>query len=172
MTLPTLRVMNLLKGISIAASLLGSYAAIRFGGGAAEFSSGILYIPVILTTLWVGPLAGVCVGLAAGVLAGPLLPLHTDTGQGQPYLIWVPRMFYFAGVGWAVGFINSRLRRRASELTDTAQQLEQRTSEVMEAKDRADQAMAARHRSDPLPLLLAKARSNEPLHVSVRAGDR
>ena len=42
MTLPTLRGIDLLKGVSIAASLLSGYAAIWFGGGTADFSTGIL----------------------------------------------------------------------------------------------------------------------------------
>ena len=40
MTLPRLQGIDLLKGMSIAASLLGGYAGIWFGGGTAELAPG------------------------------------------------------------------------------------------------------------------------------------
>jgi GAF domain-containing protein len=131
---------DVLKASSIGTALAVGYAAIWFGGGAGSFDPQILYGAIILATFWVGPLGSASVGLAAGLLAGPFMPYDTSTGQMQSLIDWGPRLCYFTAVGGVIGFINGRLRERASALVETAEQLRRRTAEALEAKERADWA--------------------------------
>lgn len=91
--------------VGIAVGVLLAWAATYLAGGSHTVLPHLFYVPVLFAAVRFGVRGAVVTGLAAGVLAGPLLPADTSTGEAQEVLAWSLRTAMFVGVGSFVGWL-------------------------------------------------------------------
>ncbi|MDZ7799997.1 MAG: HD-GYP domain-containing protein [Trueperaceae bacterium] len=73
------------------------------------------YLPVTLAAFWLGPVGAVASAVAAGVMAGPLLPAGVRPAEyaaGE----WLVRLGFFAGFSVLAGILLSRIRSQARSM--------------------------------------------------------
>jgi len=114
--------------------LLLCLLVIYLAGGIGKFNPQIFWIPILAATFWFGPLAGAVVGLTAGLLVGPYVPLDVASGRGQALADWLPRIVYFVAVALLVGTAHARLRSRNEELVKANERLKAAHRRVLAAK--------------------------------------
>jgi len=98
---------------AVTVTLAGAWALSYAMGGSKTPLPHLFYVPIVLAALgftWPGTLV---VALAAGVVAGPLLPHDVDAGLAQTPSAWILRLAMFAAIGL---FIALALRGRSSPL--------------------------------------------------------
>jgi HD-GYP domain-containing protein (c-di-GMP phosphodiesterase class II) len=118
----------------VALLLMASLLVIYLAGGISKFNPQVFWVPILMATFWFGPLAGAVVGLAAGLLIGPYVPLDVATGRDQAVADWLPRIFYFVAVALMVGTAHARLRNRNEELVKANERLKAAHRRVLAAK--------------------------------------
>lgn len=119
---------------AVAALLMGCLLVIYLAGGISKFNPQIFWVPILIATFWFGPLAGAVVGLAAGLLVGPYVPLDVASGRDQALADWLPRIVYFVAVALMVGTAHARLRGRNEELVKANERLRAAHRRVLAAK--------------------------------------
>jgi len=119
---------------AVAVLLMLCLLVIYLAGGVSKFNPQIFWVPILMATFWFGPLAGAVVGLAAGLLVGPYVPLDVASGRGQALADWLPRIFYFVAVALMVGTAHARLRNRNQELVKANERLKAAHRRVLAAK--------------------------------------
>lgn len=103
----------------IAILLAASWAATWRAGGSSSALPHLFYIPIILATVPFRARGALVTALAATALAGPLMPLDTVTGEGQPVLGWALRGTMFIAIGaLAVAGLAVRERHYALKLSE------------------------------------------------------
>jgi len=118
----------------VAVQLIACLLVIYLAGGVSKFNPQIFWLPILMATFWFGPLAGAVVGLAAGLLVGPYVPLDVASGRDQALADWLPRIFYFVVVALMVGTAHTRLRGRNEELVKANERLKAAHRRVLAAK--------------------------------------
>src|SRR5215211_3246709 len=88
-------------GILLTVSWLGSYLL----GGASHVPPHWFYIPILLAAARFGLRGAVGAAVAAGLLAGPLLPADVATQTAQSSADWLSRMGFFVGIGLVMGAV-------------------------------------------------------------------
>lgn len=96
---PTNSVKILLISILIVAVTFFVYLT----GGTQKVFVHLMYIPIILSSLFWGPYAGLAVGIICGVIAGPLMPLDVSLGIMQDPINWISRLIMFLFIGLLTG---------------------------------------------------------------------
>jgi len=119
---------------AVALQLMGCLLVIYLAGGVSKFNPQIFWLPILMATFWFGPLAGAVVGLAAGLLVGPYVPLDVASGRDQALADWLPRIAYFVAVALMVGTTHARLRNRNEELVKANERLKAAHRRVLAAK--------------------------------------
>lgn len=92
--------------ILLAMSWLVSYVL----GGAGRVPPHWFYVPVLVAATRFGLAGAAATAVAAGLLAGPLLPLDVATGEPQQFLDWSARLGFFLGIGLVMAAIIVRLK--------------------------------------------------------------
>jgi EAL domain-containing protein (putative c-di-GMP-specific phosphodiesterase class I) len=69
----------------------GAAATVWLSGGSGHGLTLLLCLPVLVAALRFGTSGAVVVAAAAALVAGPLMPLSTATGEPQPTAVWVSR---------------------------------------------------------------------------------
>lgn len=107
------RLPRVLTPALVGAGLVASWAVVWGVGGSQAVGPTLhlFYVPVLLAALRFGLRGGVLAGLAAAVLAGPLLPLDTATGEPQG-LAWLIRGGFFTLIGGLAGLLLQATRER------------------------------------------------------------
>ena len=103
-----------LAGTVVAIVALGAagYGLVLFGGGTKYAGTFALLLPVLLAaTVFLIP-GGVIVGVLAGLVLGPLMPLDVEAGIPQPTANWLIRLGWFVGLGGFVGVLTAVPRWR------------------------------------------------------------
>jgi signal transduction histidine kinase len=111
---------------------LASYAA----GGAGRVPPHWFYIPILLAAARFGLGGAAVTAAAAGILAGPFLPLDVATGTAQQFSDWTARAGFFMLIGLVMGAVIVRLRAalaREVELARTERDLAVRKASVIAA---------------------------------------
>jgi len=99
------------RGLAVVAVLLGvSWVTSYALGGAGRVPPHWFYVPVLLAAARFGLAGAAATAVAAGLLAGPLLPLDVPTGAQQQLLDWTARLGFFLGIGLVMGAIIVRLK--------------------------------------------------------------
>jgi len=119
---------------AVALLLMVCLLVIYLAGGISKFNPQIFWVPILMATFWFGPLAGAVVGLAAGLLVGPYVPLDVASGHDQALGDWLPRIFYFVGVALMVGTAHARVRSRNAELVKANERLKAAHRRMLAAK--------------------------------------
>jgi len=90
---------------------------------------------VVLAGVTFGRRAGVLVGVVAGLLMGPLMPLDVAAGIDQPLRGWLIRMAFYVAIGALAGYARHRfsrlLDRRRAFLSSVSHELRTPLSAVM-----------------------------------------
>lgn len=92
---------------------------LRTGGTATAYLNFIL-IPILAGAAIFGPRGGAALGLLAGLVLGPFMPLDTTTGQMQPLLNWTTRAGLYVFLGGVTGWMFAQLHGHARRLVDQA----------------------------------------------------
>lgn len=94
--------------VVIGASL--TYLLVYFTGGIKLSYSHTMYIPILVAGIGLGWKWGIGMGIFAGILLGPFMPLDVALGVKQEVYEWVYRMIVFIMVGYASGVSANSLR--------------------------------------------------------------
>jgi EAL domain-containing protein (putative c-di-GMP-specific phosphodiesterase class I) len=78
-------------------------------GGTQFVFLHLFYIPVLLAAFFFGPLGGAAIGIVAGLVAGPLMPLDAAAGLAQSPANWGGRLVFFAAIGMLAGLVRDLL---------------------------------------------------------------
>jgi EAL domain-containing protein (putative c-di-GMP-specific phosphodiesterase class I) len=78
----------------------------------------IMYIPVVITGIILGPYYGIGMGIIAGIVVGPIMPRFLDTNTPQYLWDWMFRLGMFALVGALVGYISKNYSQVLKRVDD------------------------------------------------------
>ena len=103
--------LRLVRWLAIVILLGASWGAAVALGGSEHIAPHWFYIPIMLAGLWFGSVEVAVVGLAATVIAGPLLPGDVARWSEQETSDWVSRGVFFLAIGLVVARMFALLRR-------------------------------------------------------------
>jgi EAL domain-containing protein (putative c-di-GMP-specific phosphodiesterase class I)/GGDEF domain-containing protein len=83
--------------------VLGIYCLVYMTGGIKFVYSHSMYIPILISGFTLGIRGGVLVGVFAGIVLGPLMPIDVATGEMQDVANWTFRMGIFTLIGFLSG---------------------------------------------------------------------
>jgi hypothetical protein len=101
--------------------LFGSWAVGYAVGGAGVAAPHWFYVPIAVAASRFGYPGAAVAAVAAGVLAGPLLPLDVTEGVSQTPIDWVTRGSFFLGLGQFLAWLITRHDRTQRDLQATRQ---------------------------------------------------
>jgi signal transduction histidine kinase len=78
-------------------------------GGTHTVWPHLFYVPVVLAALAFGLKGGLAVGILAGLVSGPFMPLVVAAGTNQPTVGWATRLCFFAAIGMLAGTGRDRI---------------------------------------------------------------
>jgi PAS domain S-box-containing protein len=121
-------------------------------GGAGHVPPHWFYIPILLAAARFGLTGAAVAAVAAGLVAGPLLPADVATGTPQHLLDWMGRLGFFLGIGLVMGAVivgmKSSLGREVAlargDRDLALHQSEQRTRAIIETANEAVVGIDAR----------------------------
>lgn len=85
-------------------------------GGAGVVPPHWFYVPIAFASARFGYFGGIPVALAAGILAGPLLPASVDGEVGQHFSDWASRTGFFVAIAAFLAWLVGLYRHAASQL--------------------------------------------------------
>ena len=97
--------------LGLAALCAAAFVVAHLAGGSRTAMPHLFYLPIILAPLVLGLRGALVTALAAALLAGPLLPLDTTTGEPQELAGWLVRGVVYVVVGTAAA-LSLLLRER------------------------------------------------------------
>jgi len=109
--------------IVIMAFLFISTLLITVTGGIPSAFADTMYIPVLLSAFYFGPLAGVLTGLAAGFLAGPFMVFSGFDVHTEPFLNSLYRTLYFIAIGGGIGTLFTFFQKRMTRFYIQSEEL-------------------------------------------------
>ncbi len=125
---------DVLALLAVVVGLAGAYASCIAAGGSHSAAPHLFYVPIVLGAVrfsWPGAATSV---LAAGLLAGPVLPADVAGQVEQPVQGWLLRLVMFAIVGLLVAWlVRGRGEPMRAELYDTLV-----SGQVLRAIDRGE----------------------------------
>lgn len=104
------------KLLLIAFLIAGSGILVYQTGGIKYVYSHTIYLSVIMGAYFFGVPGGILVGILAGLVLGPYMPLNVQTGEMQTTLNWLYRTGIFIIVGGILGYLFSLVKRQVSEI--------------------------------------------------------
>ncbi len=107
----------------IALLLAGIWAVSYHKGGTKHAYPHGFYLPILLGAFFFRVPGAVITAVAAGILAGPLMPLDVEASISQPLGLWLYRMGFFVTIGLITAVLFSQLNRRLAEVNQLAQAL-------------------------------------------------
>lgn len=84
-------------------------------GGTKKVFVQLMYIPIILASLFWGAYVGLATGLICGILAGPLIPMDVSRGIMQDPVNWISRSLIFSLIGFLTGYMIDRVHKLNTE---------------------------------------------------------
>ena len=91
-------------GLVVLAGLV--YALVYATGGIKYVYSHSMYIPILLAGFIFGLKGGILMGLFAGFVLGPYMPINVETGEMQQTANWLYRTGFFALIGAFSGAVS------------------------------------------------------------------
>lgn len=86
---------NLFKILLISILVVAILQLIYITGGTKMVFVQLLYIPIILSSLFWGTYSGLIAGVVCGILVGPFIPLDVPNGIMQDPINWISRLLIF-----------------------------------------------------------------------------
>jgi EAL domain-containing protein (putative c-di-GMP-specific phosphodiesterase class I)/GGDEF domain-containing protein len=90
--------------------VMSVYILVYTTGGIKFVYSHTMYIPILLSGFILGIRGGVLVGLLAGIVLGPFMPISVDSGEMQDFANWTYRMGIFTLIGFFSGAASDSAR--------------------------------------------------------------
>jgi signal transduction histidine kinase len=97
-----------------------SWGATYLLGGAGRVPPHWFYIPILIAAARFGVAGTLVTAIAAGLLAGPLVPLDVGHGTVQPLSDWMGRTGFFIGNGLIMALVIGRLKTALGRELDVA----------------------------------------------------
>ncbi|MBD3653273.1 bifunctional diguanylate cyclase/phosphodiesterase [Kangiella sp.] len=94
----------IIPGLVVLAGLV--YALVYATGGIKYVYSHSMYIPILLAGFIFGLKGGILMGLFAGFVLGPFMPINVETGEMQQTANWLYRTGFFALIGAFSGAVS------------------------------------------------------------------
>jgi putative nucleotidyltransferase with HDIG domain len=127
---------QLLLAVLVCGALPSITAIVYLADGTKSVFPQLYYFAILAGAIGFGARGGLLVGLVAGVLCGPLMPLDVSADIAQPFERWTFRMTTFALVGVVVGAYASNARARVAERTAFTHAVIRAFVRVIDAKSR------------------------------------
>jgi putative nucleotidyltransferase with HDIG domain len=102
--------------------LIGIGFALWLAGGTRTPLIHAMYLPILIGAITFKAPGGILTGLAAGLVAGPWMPLDAS-GEAQSTMMWVLRLAIFVAVGGLAGLLQSLLQHRMDEVENLANKI-------------------------------------------------
>lgn len=115
--------MNWLQAVLVLALLALSWAVSHAVGGAGKVAPHVFYVPILVAAARLGWIGAAVTSVAAGLLAGPLLPQDVAAGIAQRVSDWTSRLGFFVGIGLTVSAIFAGTRRIEGRLRESRRTL-------------------------------------------------
>ena len=96
------------------AALVGAF--VYFTGGIKYVYSHSMYIPILLAGFFYGLKGGLAMGLLAGLILGPLMPISVTTGEMQQTVNWLYRTGFFVVIGATSGWVSGCVSKYLAHL--------------------------------------------------------
>lgn len=112
-----------------------SWVATYVLGGAGHVAPHWFYAPILVAATRFGVAPTIATAVAAGMLAGPLMPLDVAQETVQPLSDWTSRSAFFIANGLVMSFVIGRLRAalvRELDVVKSEQQLARHKEEVIQ----------------------------------------
>ncbi|SHF25071.1 EAL domain-containing protein, partial [Alkalibacter saccharofermentans] len=109
---------SLLKIIFIMVLILVAVYFVHLTGGTKKVYVHLLYVPIILSSLFWGSFGGLTVGMVSGLSVGPLMPLDVSSGIMQDPVNWISRMLAFSLIGLFTGHMLDWINQLNREAQD------------------------------------------------------
>lgn len=106
---------NLIKILFISILIVAIIYFVYVTGGTKKVFVQLLYIPIILSSMFWGSYFGLAVGLVCGILAGPFLPLDVSEGIMQDPINWISRALLYSLIGFFTGHMIDRIHKLNQE---------------------------------------------------------
>lgn len=87
------------------------YLLVYNTGGIKYVYSHLMYIPIFLSGFIFGVKGGVLIGLIAGIVLGPWMPIDVATGEMQKTANWLYRTGFFTAIGGTSGVMSDMAAR-------------------------------------------------------------
>lgn len=79
--------------------MAGVYALVYLTGGIKYVYSHSMYLVILLGGFLLGMRSGALIGISAGIVLGPFMPIDVATGEPQQWLNWLYRTVFFTLAG-------------------------------------------------------------------------
>lgn len=112
-----------LQGVLVLGLLALAWVFSYTVGGAGSVAPHVFYVPIIVAAARFGWMGAALAGAAAGLLAGPLLPLNVTAGTAQALSDWASRLGFFVAIGLTGSAIFFGTRRIEERLGDSRRTL-------------------------------------------------
>jgi EAL domain-containing protein (putative c-di-GMP-specific phosphodiesterase class I) len=96
--------------VAVSVGLAGSWGIAYGVGGASKVAPHWFYLPVLYTAARFGRRGAALCGVAAGLLAGPLMPADVAAGLSQQPQDWIARACFFVIIGQAMALVIGQTR--------------------------------------------------------------
>lgn len=106
---------NLIKILLIILLIAAVVYVVYFTGGTKKVFVHLMYIPIILSSLFWGTSVGLIVGVICGILVGPFIPLDVSNGIMQDPINWISRLLIFSLIGFITGYMIDRINKLNAE---------------------------------------------------------
>lgn len=102
---------SVIKILMISILIVTIVYVVYITGGTKKVFVQLLYIPIILSSIFWGAFIGLLVGMVCGILAGPFIPLDVSSGIMQDPLNWISRLLIFSFIGFITGYMIDRINK-------------------------------------------------------------
>lgn len=89
----------------VACALIAAWVGTYVAGGSQTAAPHAFYIPLLLASIRFGRRQSFVVAVIAGLAAGPLMPLSTETGTAQGFTNWITRLVIFVLIGQMTAYL-------------------------------------------------------------------
>lgn len=101
---------HVILSLLIMSLLVITWIIVYFQGGTTNVFVHFMYLPIIFSSFFWGPLIGIITAILGGVIIGPCMPLNVEQQIYQPISSMLLRTTFFSIVALFVGYISNLLK--------------------------------------------------------------